>query len=214
MTQYTNSDLNTLAAAVPAPYGPLTRVGDIPDQDPNGDVAVEFTSSVSSTPVWLSRNQLASASRYLRVLEDAHSGAGINAGPALEMKRMVEVAYRRIVSFGSLPFTNEEIKEIYNILRTVPGLIATQGNISDEPRDEIVLAFTVTDAGDQHAAVVNTTTGKYDLIMWDWGDGTYSFTTSGSPANHDYVSAGSETVTAIAVGPGGVKELSKAVTIA
>lgn len=46
-TDIDNTDLNTAAAAVPAPFGPFTRVGNAADVSPNSHLPVEMTASLA-----------------------------------------------------------------------------------------------------------------------------------------------------------------------
>lgn len=62
----TNAAVGVLAAAVPGPYGPLTRVTNVEAfGSPNVDVKIEFTDTLGST-VWLTWAQLNDADAVQR----------------------------------------------------------------------------------------------------------------------------------------------------
>lgn len=209
----TNTDLDNKAALVAAPIGPLTRVGDAPALSPNSHVGVEFTSALGVT-VYLSYDDFVDGMAD-RMLEDAHAVAGMNVSTWLKIRRLVEFIYRWIVSNdNTAPFSNANLQKVFAFLATNPDMVALTPNYSDKPADRIELAFTLADAGSNVCAVTNTTTGDYEYIMWDYGNGTYKFTSTGSPSNTDYGSTGAKTVTAIAVGRGGITSLAKSVTLA
>lgn len=73
-TDVTNSTVDTAAAAVAAPYGPLTRVTDFETElpSPNSEIRGLFTSNIGDTEVWLSYEELTNATMLLRILEGAH----------------------------------------------------------------------------------------------------------------------------------------------
>lgn len=212
----TNSNLDTKAAAVAAPYGPLTRVGEAPQLSPNSHVQVEFTSALGVT-VYVSYDDFVDGNAT-RILEDAHAGRGQNVSTFQRLLHMSEFAYRWLAAkeadSNMPPFSDSDMKTAFQLFGYNPDLVGLSPNYSDRPADRIELAFTLADAGSNVLAVTNTTTGSYDYIMWDFGNGTYKFTSSGSPSNTNMGSTGSKTVTATAVGRGGIVRLSKSVTLA
>ena len=118
MTVYTNANIDTLAAAVPGPYGPLTRVSDLDTDykfDDNGDVHLEFTSAVSSTPVFATRNQLADADRLSQILVNAHSGSGVNGG--LDAIYNVVSSVAAYLKAAALPYTAQDRATVFTMLR-------------------------------------------------------------------------------------------------
>lgn len=67
-----NSAVDTLAAAVAAPYGPLTRVTNVSTlPTPNSDIKLEFTSALSAT-VYLTYEELQTPGSLLYLLEIQH----------------------------------------------------------------------------------------------------------------------------------------------
>lgn len=211
-----NSDLDTKAAAVAAPYGPLTRVGDAPSLSPNSHVPVEFTSALSVT-VFISYDDFVDG-MAARILEDAHAVSGQNVLPFHRLLWMSEFAYRWLAAkeadSGMPPFSNDDMQTAFKLFASNPDLVALSPNFSELVEDRVELAFTLTDAGSHAIDVANATTGNYLYIMWDFGDSTYVFTSSGNPADHTYSGSGSKTVTATAVGRGGITRLAKSLTIA
>ena len=212
----TNSNLDTKASEVAAPYGPLTRVGDAASTSPNSHIEVEFTSALSVS-VFVSYDDFVDG-KVARILEDAHAGIGQNVPTFRKALYMSEFIYRwmaaKEASVSYPPYLDADTQTVVSLFAMNPDLVALSPNYSERPADRIEIAFALTDAGSQAVDVVNTTTGNYDFIMWDYGDDTYVFTTSGNPADHTYSGAGSKTVTATAIGRGGIARLAKAVTIA
>lgn len=210
-TLITNTNLNSAAALVPGPYGPLTRVGDAPDFNLNSDMPVEFTSALGLT-VFYSYDDLG-ADWLTRDLEDKHAGRGYNS----VAKKVVD-ALRTIVanvdaSFGSIPYSDAEAQDIIQALQILRPIWATLPNYSHDPADEVVADFTVVDAGVGLVAdVTNASTGSILYYLWQWGDGEVSV--GSNPANHTYSGAGTKTVTLTVIGRGGISTVSKTVAIA
>ena len=130
------------------------------------------------------------------------------------IKRLAEVVFRYADSFGAAPYSDGDIQVLYNLMRTLPGLIATTPNIWDKVEDIIVPGFIGSDAGAEAGHVVNSATGKYDLIMWDWGDGT-DVVFGEEPEDHTYEDGADDyDIRQVVIGPGGIKEITHTVTIA
>lgn len=73
-TTVSNATVDTAAAAVGAPYGPLTRVTDMDTlPTPNSQHKIAFTSNVGSTPVEMTYEELLITGVRDRILEQAHN---------------------------------------------------------------------------------------------------------------------------------------------
>lgn len=208
----TNTDFDNRAAAVATPYGPLTRVGDVPDQDPNSNVRIEATTAISSTPVLISYDDMGEPEVVKRMMEEAHSGRGLNVPQVLSLKRLFQVGYELADSYGNPPFSDAELRSLIELIRTNRLVTWQPDKMSERGGDVAVANFTVADAGSNAADVTNTSVGKIDVYMWDWGDGTFSW--DASPANHTYGSSGSKTIVLTVIGAGGIDQISKSVTLA
>lgn len=72
MTNYSNANIDALAAAVPAPYGPLTRVTDMATlPTPNGDRFITLTTDTLNVPVRLRAYELADAEAVQKAIAEA-----------------------------------------------------------------------------------------------------------------------------------------------
>lgn len=205
MTKYTNSDVNTLAAAIPAPYGPLTRVTDVNatlNYDDNGDAKIKLTSALASTVVWASRNELADADQIAKILFEAHSISGINA-PMYEIFKVVTAVYAYLKA-AAFPYSDAERDIAYNALRDIMGLVGMgpgRSNAFDEG-NVTTITNTISGSGLSRTSTL-VTTGAPTIIAVEWGDGA---TSSGAgPHSHTYL-AGTYTIRAIAVGRKGVAQ--------
>ena len=218
LTTKTNANIDALAGAVPAPYGPLTRVTDMDALGyiPNSDRPIAFTSNVSTTAVSMSYDQLADVRTRDEILKEAHSKRNIN-GEFDEMVKAIAVLYAYTSSM-SLPHLDSEKVLVLEGLRAQREIVAQPPNfinMNANPPVTLIVDFTVVDAEGAGAGlaaqVTNTTVGGF-LYRWDWGDGTFS--TGQNPANHTYGGAGVKTVTLTVIGWEGVKSVSKNVTMA
>lgn len=112
----TNAEVDTAAAAVAAPYGPLVRVTDVTTLPaPNANIRIEFESALGTT-VYLSYNQLGRADTLLRLLRQAHP---IEAR-AEDLKNQVATV-RAITNAFSSPHTLADIMEGVQALWDVDG---------------------------------------------------------------------------------------------
>lgn len=209
-SQIADSDFTTLIAAIPAPYGPLVRVGSVPDMDPNLDFPIKFTSALGKS-VNLSYRQILDGD-YPPIVEMAHAGSGMNAKAMTEIKLLAQTVLNLITSFGAAPYSDAEYGQVVDLFASLPLIIAISPNHLDMPVDQVVAGFVVTDVAAHTVHIVNATKGKYDQIMWDYGDGTVVW--GATPANKVYASAGLKTIVQTVIGAGGIKTLSKSITIA
>jgi len=209
MTKYSNAQLDTLAAAVPGPYGPLTRVSDVAVEanfDDNGDVKLKFTSPVLTTPVYISRNQLADAQMRDKVIFEALSGKGHNA-VVERIFEVVRTVYAYLKNAAGPEYTDTEKEVAYNLLRTITPLIGAMPKIANawSEGDITTIANTISGTGLSRTSTV-VVTGSPIAVVIDWGDGQFSVGTgSAAYGPHTYV-AGTYTIRATAVGAKGVAE--------
>lgn len=114
-----NATVDTAAAAVPAPYGPLTRVTDVTTlPTPNSEQIIEFTTDGSSPAmgevftVYMSYTQLTTAAIRDRILAYA---AGI-AGQTLSLIDRID-AVNTIAAAITAPYTLAEYQQLIGELR-------------------------------------------------------------------------------------------------
>lgn len=111
-TTVTNGNLDTLAAAVPSPYGPLTRVTSVASlPTPNSEVRIEFTSQYSVS-VWLTYEELQVAGVRDRILAQAHEWTDIVANMKTEINALDALAEAM-----SAPHTYADYKVLVDYLR-------------------------------------------------------------------------------------------------
>lgn len=123
MKTVTNGDLDTLAAAVPSPYGPLTRVGTVASlPTPNSQIRIEFTSNLSVT-VSLSAEDLENAPLTLELLKNYHSWTAIVA----DMKTAISALNTLAVAM-STPHTYDDYVVLQQyIAENFPWVLGTVG---------------------------------------------------------------------------------------
>lgn len=213
MAEINNGQIETAAAAVPAPYGPVTRVGDAPNADPNQNMKIEFESALGVT-FYASYEELTDSTTINNILERAHSRRGFNH-PAWELAQTIQILAAYIDSLDGPPYSDDEYQMIIDVLRTQRPIMAQPPNLNFSSDASIVPVanFTVVDADGAGAGlaadVTNTSTGTIYLYLWDWGDGDTS--TGASPANHTYATDGEKSITLTVVGPGGTSSVTKTV---
>lgn len=108
-----NSDVDTAAAAVPSPYGPLTRVSDV-EQYPEGNSnqQIEFTSNVGATVLFMSYDQLMNTDVRNRLLHQAHP----DDWAVRELKTAIN-ALNTKVNAMSAPYDYADYKDLVSDLR-------------------------------------------------------------------------------------------------
>lgn len=113
-----NATINTAAAAVPGPYGPLTRVTDVSTlPQPNSEFQIEFTDTRGLT-VWATHGQLTDAEAIQRQIALAE---GINYTVHALITEIAAInTYAqsiRLVAGG--PYTNVHLRELVNRLNAI-----------------------------------------------------------------------------------------------
>lgn len=216
LTLKTNGNFDTIAAAVPVPYGPLTRVGSMPDLNYNSNQPIEVTSVLTKT-LYISYDDMVDVSVRDKILAEAHSTGGVvHAGYLLHQLVNVLKVYLDTADNAGW-YTDAEFAGAIKILRYFHPIFALLPIDAYLEYDgtPVVASFT----SDDTALVVdftNTSTGEADYYLWNFGDNATSMTPgfAPSPVQHTYSGAGTYTVTLTAVGPGGIKSVSAAVTVA
>lgn len=111
----TNGNINTLAAATPAPYGPLVRVTDVATlPTPNSEIVLELTSALGVT-VHLTYEQLEDADIRLSMLKTAHGGVATTRAISAAIDAIDTV--NETVKTGGL-FDQGDYTDLMNAIRT------------------------------------------------------------------------------------------------
>jgi PKD repeat protein len=208
----TNAQVDTGAAAIVAPYGPLARVSDVESfPTPNSNLAIEFTSALSVT-VYLTYEQLIDLTRVYFRLEDQHSIKNVN-GQMREVYGILRAVTEYAASFAGPAYSDSEWQFIIDGLRIIRPMVAQQTNWDETPEAETALvAGFNTGAVGLVETVTDTSAGNILMWAWDWGDGTYSV--GEVPGAHTYAAADTYTITQYVVGRAGVDQISHDVTVA
>lgn len=208
-TQKTNAQFDTLlGTAVPAPWAPWTRVGDVADLDYNSDMPVECSAFSGAVTFFVSYDTLNSPALLQNFIEDTF---GIDYA-IWKIKLLCEVIAAHAADIAPPLATDAEEKSLLRALRLFPPLMATLPFKANNEFDEsvnIVADFTFAD--DPDVDFNQTITGDYFWWLWDFGDGTTSIA---NDPEHTYATNGAKTVRLIVVGPGGIVEVRKTVTVA
>lgn len=211
-----NANLDTAAAAVPAPYGPLTRVGSVADLNYNSHLPVEFTSALSKT-VFISFDDLSDVAVRDKILAEVHSTNGVvDAGYRLHLLVNVLKAFLDTADNTGW-YSDEEFAKAVRMLRYFQPIFALLPIAAYLEYDGTPVNPSFT--SDDTLLVVdftNTSTGEADFYLWDFGDGDVLFVDgfSDDPVEHTYDGADTYTVTLTAIGPGGIKIASDDITVA
>lgn len=214
----TNGNVDTAAALVPYPYGPLTRVGNVAAVGPNSQLPIDFTLAApyNATHVYLSYDQINDLDTITDTIRDL---VGLQA-PMLDLQLVTRVADRYMVQESIPPASSPEYMRIINLFRHISVLVAQVPDIAPieyQHTGLIEADFTVVDAGVGFVAnVTPTITGDVELVLWEWGDDDFDVedTAPYDPANHTYGAGGTYDVTMTVVGRGGVVVKRKPVTVA
>lgn len=115
----TNSNVDVLAAAVPAPFGPLTRVTDVDalTKSPNALFPIAFTDS-AGTPVTLTWFQLNHAEAVQRAIAQAE-GINYTVQDLIDTVALI-YAYTDGIDSSGGPYTQAQYTHIIGLLRGIP----------------------------------------------------------------------------------------------
>lgn len=210
LSKKTNANFDTLAAAVKAPFGPFTRVGDVADLDVNSHIPVECTTATSKT-VYVSYDTLNNADLLEKFLQDNMGADYLFYQIAL----IVEVINANIKDIDPPPATLAEQREILLSLALIPTLFGTfpwKALLEHDNSLKVEADFTATedgvDASIFHFAA--TVSGQHYLRLWDFGDGETSLADN---PDHTYAADDTYTARLIVIGAGGVVEVVKEVVV-
>lgn len=200
-----NATFAAACAAVPGPFGPLTRVGDLEAATvpvPNSHIRFAVTGQ-GGLAFYISYDEMSRAGVRNDVLREAYGLPYI----VNELKTFIEVLYNASLQMDDiLTATAEEYRDVFNLFKYYPaiiGLTPVHSFSEMSKSNELVASFTMSGTGATRA-VVNTSTG-YDQAtafwIWDWGDGEYSYVENPTP--HTYAVDGTYDVRLLVGGRGG-----------
>lgn len=214
-----NTAFDAALAAVPGPYGPLTRTGTLTNLDatptlsPNSMIPYHVKSTINTDiDIYISFDQMADAQVSLDIVEDAF---GIRAKIANRLDPWVTQMNAIIngTNFNALTMTEAAVKAAWTaLLRMFIPLVelgidipfGAYEEIDGHNRETLNAAFTLVD----NANVVtlhNTSTGQYSVALVYWGENSVELWT-GKDLVHDFSGqgAGAYTVRMVIIGPKGV----------
>lgn len=103
----TNAEVDTLASAISAPYGPLVRQTNMSDlPTPNGDIKILFETAVSGVTLYMTYNELANED-----VADAIIAQAFNFQKKIDDFQTDLDTYNTAVQALALPHTYTDFKE-------------------------------------------------------------------------------------------------------
>jgi PKD repeat protein len=201
-TTVANGAFDSLAAAVPAPFGPLTRVGSLATEPrvlPNSGTRIAVTGQ-GSVAFEISYDELNNPGVRDGVIAEAYGFR--NA--LLDLKTFAEAVYRETSQIDLFTGTEAQYAEamrMFQYFEPIIGLPGVKYWDIEHKANVIKASFTYSGTGASRT-FVNTTVG-YGITQWFWdfGDGTYSYVED--PAPKTWAADGVKVVRLIATGRGG-----------
>lgn len=220
LSTITNGNFDSLCAAVPAPYGPLTRVDSVVATSPNSDLPITVTSALSVS-FEISYDDLNDRQISHQVIRQAHQGIGQNEA-VVQLAWAMDVLAAYADGYSAPPLTATETQTIYNILkqqRSLAGLNVWKGDEEVDGFEDthVIASFTSVDGTDGTVTLTNTSTGDVDYALWDFNSGEstalLSDETAGAVTFDPIDGAGTYSVSLTVVGPYSVDRYTADVTV-
>lgn len=214
LTLKSNANFDTAAALVAPPYGPLTRVGDMPDLDYNSNRQIEVTSALGAT-LFISYDEMTNALVADKILREAHSTNNfVDAG--YRFHQLLNVMFYHAAPMDDAAwYTPTEFKKLVRMIRFFEPIFALLPITSFREWDGSSVEVNPSFTEDETLLVTeftNTTEGDAEFYLWDFGDPTTGASNFSilpgfdpDPVTHTFSGAGTYTVKLTAVGPGGIK---------
>lgn len=176
-TTVTNATFDAALAAVPAPYGPLTRTGTATDLQeptvtPNSNLRVAVRSVPTQMIFQISYEDLLNVQVRDDLMKEAHGYRGV----FLDLKNFIAAMNLSLASVNPLTASPELFGLILNALAMlVPAVNQAERhtNLSSEPYSPVTASYTTSGTGATRT-FTNTSTGRALFRLWTFGDGTYS----------------------------------------
>ena len=209
-TTVNNSAFDAALAAIPAPYGPLTRTGTNTDLNtgtrpaPNSDVRY-LVMSAAGVQVYISYDELSSPEKYMPILKEAH---GLKA--LLNDFKEYIAALNQVLDDipNPLNLSAYEVTYIFDLFQGFPYLMSKlphQAYYELGSREDLVADFTVSVNNTSRTVTFNNnTTGDVTAYLWSFGDGTISRAKTPPPKVYNATAPASFTIRLLAVGPRGI----------
>jgi len=196
-----NATFDGVAAAVPGPFGPLTRVTDLETNvvSPNSQMPVRVT-SVLDVAFDISYDEMNDTDMLNKRLHEAHGALYVYYA----MCQAITVLYAHI----TVDLSTVTPAMIYTFLAAMRNLDSLYAMVPHQAAYEydhnldIVADFTATDGTDGTADFDQTITGDVDWFAWDFGDANDLALGITEDPTHDYGAADTYTVSLIVMGRG------------
>jgi hypothetical protein len=204
----TNGQFDTAAAAVPAPFGPFTRVDNVAAVAPNSHLPVQCTAFGGTKTIYVSFDTLNDAKLLEAFIRDTFGIEYL----LYQISLVSKVLAANIAEIDPPLTTAAEKQEILKSLSIIPTLFGTfpwKAHIENDKSLEVQVDFSGTPSG-ADLALVQDIDGQYYLKLWDFGDGATSLDDN---PTHTYDLDGTYDVRLIVIGAGGIKEKRKSFTI-
>lgn len=211
-TTVTNAAFDSLASAVPAPFGPLTRVGDLeadPRVIPNSGYRIAVTGQ-GSLAFEISYDELNNAGIRDDVIAEAYGWRN----KLLKLKTFSEAIYRaanELNLFTSTEADFAEVMRMFQYYEEIQGMMGVKYWDIEHKGNRVKAHYTVSGTGATRTFVNDSTGYAITHWFWDFGDGTYSFVESPGPKT--WSDDGPYVVRLIATGRGGSHEYKTTITI-
>jgi PKD repeat protein len=206
-----NTAFAARCATIPGPFGPFTRVGDVPNLDYNSDKPVRVSALTGAVVFDISYDQMGHAESLAAIMQDVFGIRYL----LWQVKLAIEVLSEKMKDIAPPDLTQAEQRTMLRILGYIPTLLAMLPIKAHTEYDKNLIPtvnFTATPTG-LSTVFADTSadwlTGEY-VKLWDFGDGVYSLAAG---PTHVYEQDGVYTARLIYVGSQGVYEKRLAVTI-
>lgn len=121
MTNHTNAQVNALCAAVPGPYGPLTRVTDLLTlPNDNSNMLLEFTDT-RGTRMYMRYAELADVDARTKIIAEAE-GINYMAHHIITEVDDINDDLQALLLVAGGPYTPETFRTIVNSLKRIKNL--------------------------------------------------------------------------------------------
>ena len=218
-----NAQFDTACAAVPPPFGPLTRVGNVPSVAPNSHIATTVTSAAPfSRTFTISYNDLTDARTRDRILREAHAP---DYADHLVIGSLLRAATAVHLSTGMAPMSKANYSRLINTLLYTSRVFGAHPIEAWKEVDtnQTVRLGTITPAvsGNNVTLTVNYSgAAEYLVVAYNrhanTNDAGVVFNLTSSPQTlpaFNYGAAGTYKPVVVLVGPGGVDFRVLSVTV-
>lgn len=209
----TNTQFDSAASAIPAPFGPLTRKSDIESISPNSQVAAEVTSALGYT-FYISYQDLTDPVESMEIIRQAH-------GQLYVYQAMVDTLAVLLANANDTlsTVTQEEMYSFFRAMRNLTvlyGMIPLESTFEYNSKLKIRADFEAVDGEDGTATLTAEIQGDYSMFLWETIDDDGNPVTSTDEVfAFDPGAAGTYPVRLVVIGGGSVDPvvISKSVTI-